>query len=137
MPLSYDFYSLSNFSPDSFSSLAEVLSPELIDKCLSESGVATLRKRRLPLDMMVWSIIGMSIFRDMPMRDIVNKLDILLPGNRPFVAPSAVVQARQRLGTEVIKKYSTKLNNSGISIHLTLTGAGSRYLVLMELCGEH
>ena len=72
MPLSYDFYSLSNFSPDSFSSLSEVLSPELIDKCLSESGVATLRKRRLPLDMMVWSIIGMSIFRDMPMRDIVN-----------------------------------------------------------------
>ncbi|NRA52512.1 MAG: transposase domain-containing protein, partial [Gammaproteobacteria bacterium] len=110
MPLSYDFYSLSNFSPDSFTSLSEVLSPELIDKCLSESGVATLRKRRLPLDMMVWSIIGMSIFRDMPMRDIVNKLDILLPGNRPFVAPSAVVQARQRLGTEAIKKifYQTQ-----------------------------
>jgi hypothetical protein len=60
--------------------------------------------------MMVWSIIGMSIFRDMPMRDIVNKLDILLPGNRPFVAPSAVVQARQRLGTEAIKKifYQTQ-----------------------------
>jgi IS4 transposase len=110
MPLSYDFYSLSTFSPDSFSSLSEVLSPELIDKCLRESGVATLRKRRLPLDMMVWSIIGMSIFRDIPMRDIVNKLDILLPGNRPFVAPSAVVQARQRLGTEAIKKifYQTQ-----------------------------
>ena len=53
--------------------------------------MATLRRRRLPLDMVIWSVIGMSIFRDMPMRDIVNKLDILLPGNRPFVAPSAVV----------------------------------------------
>jgi len=60
--------------------------------------------------MMVWSIIGMSIFRDMPMRDIVDKLDILLPGNRPFVATSAVVQARQRRSTEAIKKifYQTQ-----------------------------
>jgi len=52
----------------------------------------------------------MSIFRDMPMRDIVDKLDILLPGNRPFVATSAVVQARQRRSTEAIKKifYQTQ-----------------------------
>lgn len=37
------------------------------------------------------------------MSDIVNQLDIMLPGKRPFVAPSAVVQARQRLGAEVVK----------------------------------
>jgi IS4 transposase len=104
MPLNYDFHCLSTFSPESFSSLAEVLSPDLIEQCLQESGTVTLRKRRLSLEMMVWCVIGMSIFRKVPMSDIVNKLDILLPGNRPFVAPSAVVQARQRLGADAIKR---------------------------------
>lgn len=53
-------------SPEHFSSLADVLSPELIDKYLVHAGVATLRKRRLPLDMMVWSIVGMTLFRHIP-----------------------------------------------------------------------
>lgn len=104
MPLNYDLHCLSTFTPESFSSLADVLSPELIEQCLQESGTVTIRKRRLTLEMMVWSIIGMSIFRKVPMSDIVNKLDILLPGKRPFVAPSAVVQARQRLGADAIKR---------------------------------
>lgn len=104
MPLDYDFRSLEAFTSETFNSLSEVLSPDLIDQCLKESGVVTLRKRRLPLEMMVWSIIGMSMFRQLPMSDIVNQLDIMLPGKRPFVTPSAVVQARQRLGSEVVKR---------------------------------
>jgi len=38
------------------------------------------------------------------MSDIVNKLDILLPGKPPFVVPSAVIQVRQRLGSDAIKR---------------------------------
>lgn len=91
-------------APEDFSSLSEVLSPELIDTCLEEAGVATLRKRRLPLDMVVWAVVGMALFRHIPMGQIVNHLDIMLPGKRPFVAPSAVVQARQRLGVEPVKR---------------------------------
>lgn len=108
MPLDYDFHSLEAFTPEHFNSLSEVLSPDLIDKCLKESGIVTLRKRRLPLEMMVWSIVGMSIFRHLPISDIVNQLDIILPGKRPFVAPSAVVQARQRLGAEVVERIFNK-----------------------------
>jgi len=104
MPLDYDFHSMEAFTPEHFNALSEVLSPDLIDKCLKESGIVTLRKRRLPLEMMVWGIVGMSIFRHLPMSDIVNQLDIMLPGKRPFVAPSAVVQARQRLGAEVVER---------------------------------
>ena len=54
--------------------------------------------------MMVSSIVGMSIFRHLPISDIVNQLDIMLPGKRPFVAPSAIVQTRQRLGADVVKR---------------------------------
>lgn len=92
------------FSPEQFGSLSEVLSPELLSECLQRSGTVTLRKRRLPLEMMVWSVVGMALYRHLPMSQIVNQLDILLPGNRPFVAPSAVVQARQRLGEAPVRE---------------------------------
>ncbi|KMK88006.1 transposase for insertion sequence element IS4 [Pectobacterium atrosepticum ICMP 1526] len=85
------------------STLAEVLDPELVARCLEEAGTVTLRKRRLTTDMMVWCLIGIALERKEPLHQIVNRLDILPPGNRPFVAPSAVVQARQRLGSEAVR----------------------------------
>ncbi len=93
-----------DFSAEQFSTLSEVLNPELLTECLQKSGTVTLRKRRLPLEMMVWSVVGMALYRHLPMSQIVNQLDILLPGNRPFVAPSAVVQARQRLGEAPVRE---------------------------------
>ncbi|WCG82613.1 IS4 family transposase [Pectobacterium sp. A5351] len=88
-------------------SLGDFLDPELIARCLAESGVVTLRKRRLPLEMMVWCIVGMALERKEPLHQIVNRLDIMLPGNRPFVAPSAVIQARQRLGSDAVRRVFT------------------------------
>ncbi|MHA3450087.1 transposase domain-containing protein, partial [Yersinia enterocolitica] len=53
---------------------------------------------------MVWCIVGMALERKEPLHQIVNRLDIMLPGDRPFVAPSAVIQARQRLGSEAVRR---------------------------------
>ncbi|MHA6632301.1 transposase domain-containing protein [Citrobacter farmeri] len=44
------------FPPEEFSSLSNLLSPELIDECLTDAGIATIRKRRLPMEMMVWAV---------------------------------------------------------------------------------
>lgn len=104
MFLSQALERLHAFTPEQFNSLADVLSPGLIAECLQSHGAVTLRKRRLPMEMMVWSVVGMALFRHLPMHQVVNQLDIMLPGKRPFVAPSAVVQARQRLGDEVIRE---------------------------------
>lgn len=104
MQLSQALDAISHVTPEQFASLADVLSPELIEQCLQETGNVTLRKRRLPMEMMIWSVIGMALFRHLPMSQIVNQLDIMLPGDRPFVAPSAVVQARQRLGAPAVQK---------------------------------
>ncbi|GAA5215583.1 hypothetical protein GCM10025776_12720 [Corallincola platygyrae] len=92
---------LNSFSAEQ---LSDVLSPELLEECLKESGAVTLRKRRLPLEMMVWTVVGAALFRHMPMSQVVNQLDILLPGKKPFVAPSAVTQGRQRLGEKAVQK---------------------------------
>lgn len=95
---------LHHFTPEQFNNLADVLSPDLIATCLQNTGTATLRRRRLPMETLVWCLIGMALYRHIPMGQLVNQLDILLPGNRPFVVPSAVVQARQRFGEEAIKQ---------------------------------
>lgn len=88
----------------SFEKYSEILSPELIEKGFKQAGVATIRKRRLPLETVLWSIVGMSLFRQRSVWDISTQMDIMLPDKKPLVAPSAVVQARQRLGSEAVKQ---------------------------------
>lgn len=86
-----------------FQNLAEILSPEIISAGLKENGIATIRKRKLPMENMVWAIIGMALFRKFPMRQLLNQLDIILPNGMPYVASSAVTQARKKLGSKVIE----------------------------------
>lgn len=84
-------------------SLGSLLDPALVEQALEKAGVATLRKRRLPLETMLWCVIGMALFRRMSAWDVASRMNIMLPGQRPLVAPSAVVQGRQRLGHEAVK----------------------------------
>jgi hypothetical protein len=86
-----------------FQNLAEILSPEIISTGLKENGIATIRKRKLPMENMVWAVIGMALFRKFPMRQLLNQLDIILPSGMPYVASSAVTQARKKLGSKVIE----------------------------------
>lgn len=86
-----------------FSSLADVLEPDIIQSCLDSNGVATLRKRKLPMDAMVWAVIGMALFRTESVRQLINKLDIVLPQEVDYVARSAVTQARKKLGSDVVR----------------------------------
>jgi len=70
---------------------------------LTHSRTSFLPRRRMPMERLVWAIIGMAMFRHVPMTQLVNQLDILLPGERPFVVPSAFLQARQKLGDKSIE----------------------------------
>ncbi|MCX2793271.1 transposase domain-containing protein, partial [Vibrio sp. Sgm 5] len=102
--------SLANdFVPDSESlgKLSDILPTEFINQCLEQAGIATIRKRRLPLDMMVWVVLGMAFYRDESVWDITSNMQLMLPGKRPLVAPSALVQARQRLGSDAVKQVFT------------------------------
>ncbi|MVW87129.1 IS4 family transposase [Pseudomonas sp. PB101] len=91
-------------TPNSIEGLDSLLDPSLVEQALEQAGVATLRKRRLPLEMMLWCVISMAFFRRMSAWDVVSRMNIMLPGQRPLVAPSAVVQARQRLGCEAVRQ---------------------------------
>jgi hypothetical protein len=80
------------------------LDPEWIDEALTATGTATIRRRRLPAEQVIWLVIGMCIFRDLSMRELVATMDLALPGSRGVrVAPSSIVQARERLGDEPLR----------------------------------
>jgi len=80
------------------------LDPEWIDEALQATGTATIRRRRLPAEQVIWLVIGMCLFRDLSMRELVATLDLALPGSRGIrVAPSSIVQARNRLGDEPLR----------------------------------
>ncbi|WP_298683891.1 IS4 family transposase [uncultured Thiothrix sp.] len=88
----------------SFENLSAFLDPSIIEQSFETAKVATLRKRRLPLESVLWLVIGMSLFRQQSVWDIAKQLEIMLPGQRPLAAPSALVQARQRLGAEAVQQ---------------------------------
>ena len=50
-----------------FEDLSDLLSPELVQACLAETGSVSLRRRRMPMERVLWAIIGMSLFRHVPM----------------------------------------------------------------------
>jgi hypothetical protein len=84
--------------------LDSLLDPSLVEQALEQAGVATLRKRRLPLDMMLWCVISMVFFRRMSAWDVDSRMNIMLPGQRLLVAPTALVQAIQRLVSESVRQ---------------------------------
>jgi hypothetical protein len=69
-----------------------------IEEALSWAGTATIRRRRLPAEQVVWLVIAMGLFRDQPIERIVDSLDLAIPDKRDtLVAKSTITQARQRL----------------------------------------
>ena len=87
-------------TPESFQNFARHLDTVWIEEALQSTDTATLRRRRLPAEQVVWLVIGMGLLRDRPIAEVVRQLDLVLPaanGTRSIV-PSTVVQARARVG---------------------------------------
>lgn len=87
-------------SPETFEDLRRNIDPEWIVQALEATGTATVRNRRLPAEQVVWLVIGMALFRNRSIQEIVNKLDLALPDVSLTVAPSSIVEARARLGAD-------------------------------------
>jgi hypothetical protein len=90
------------FTPEALPNLTKHFDPAWIEEALVSTGTATLRRRRLPAERTVWLILGMAIMRDWPVTEVAQQLELALPaadGTRS-VAPSALAQARARLGSE-------------------------------------
>lgn len=87
----------------SFEIFRESIDPAWIAAALEATGTATVRRRKLPAEYVVWLVIGMGLLHDRAITEVVRHLDLVLPtptGGRGTVSGSAVAQARTRLGPE-------------------------------------
>lgn len=91
-------------APEEVQSLADLLPHDLIQQAFSMTDTVTLRKRKLPLESMVWLVIGMAIFNNKPLSHIVNLMDIVDRTGRSFTAPSSVIAHRKTLGEDAIRE---------------------------------
>ena len=89
--------------PEQFETFRRHIDAAWIEEALTATGTATVRRRRLPVEEVVWVVLGMALFRDRPIEDVVSKLDLALPGSGGTVARSSVSQARSRLGSEPMR----------------------------------
>ncbi|MBK7535985.1 MAG: transposase domain-containing protein [Myxococcales bacterium] len=102
--------------PRGYPTFQRHLDPSWIEEALATTGTATLRKRRLPAERVVWLVIGMALLRDRPIAEVVRQLDLAMPSG-DVAGPSprgSVSQARTRLGP----------GSSGVAAERTATFAG-------------
>lgn len=89
---------------DSLTTFQTHLDPEWIEEALTATGTATLRRRRLPAEQVLWLVLGMAMMRNRPIDEVASKLDLALPdrADKPL-AKSSIVAARKRLGEEPVR----------------------------------
>jgi hypothetical protein len=80
------------------------IDPSWVEEALQATGAATVRRRRLPAERVAWLVIAIALFRNRPITEVADKLDLALPGERgPTASSSAITQARSRLGEEPLE----------------------------------
>ncbi len=86
--------------PD-FGTLSRNIDPQWITQALAATGTASVRKRKLPAQQVIWLVIALVMYRHQSITQVVADLDLALPDEvNPDIAKSALTQARQRLGQE-------------------------------------
>jgi hypothetical protein len=109
---------LDELGPEGIARFQESLDPDWIEAALAATGKASIRRRKLPAEQAVWLVLGMSLFADRSITDVVDHLDLVLPGV-DSLAPSSVPEARYRLGAEPMewlfhKVADTYANSPGL-----------------------
>jgi len=92
-------YVLEAQEPVDLNRLGEHLPYEWVENAVAATGTASIRRRRLPAEQVVWLVIALALYRHQSISEVVDDLDLALPAqDSSFVSRSAVAQARQRTG---------------------------------------
>jgi len=85
-------------APEDLSVFQKELPIDWIEQALKQTDKASIRRRKLPAELVVWLIVGIGLYRNRSISEVVAKLDLQLVNKLgETVAPSAIPQARQRL----------------------------------------
>ncbi len=61
----------------SLSQFSELIDLNWIEDCLDQTGKASIRKRKLPAEHVVWLVIGLALFRNQPIWYVVQQLQLV------------------------------------------------------------
>ena len=61
------------------SRLAEHLPYEWIERAVQVTGTASIRRRRLPAEQVVWLVIALAMYRHWSISEVLDSLDLALP----------------------------------------------------------
>ncbi len=103
------FLELANYAtPEALDGLKAHLKPDWIEEALCATGTASVRRRRLPAEQVVWLVIAMAMYRNQPIEAVVDLLGLALPDQKgTLMAKSAIAQARARLKDEALEYLFT------------------------------
>lgn len=106
-----DLGDLFNFSD--LSTFTQNIPIEWVASALDLSSQATIRRRRLPADQVLWLVVGMALFRDEPVHEVARRLNICAQGlaTDHLLARSGVTEARKRLGADPVEWLFRKTGN--------------------------
>src|SRR5256712_1047809 len=82
--------------PASFDQFSSAIDPQWIADALAATDTASVRRRKLPAEHVVWLVIGMGLFRDRSIAQVVHHLHLVVPtptGARRRLTHAAIVQA--------------------------------------------
>ena len=97
--------------PTSFDQFSAAIDPQWIADALAATDTASVRRCKLPAEHVVWLVIGMGLFRDRSIAQVVHHLDLVVPtptGARGRVTNAAIVQARDQLGAAPLAALFTQ-----------------------------
>lgn len=91
--------------PESLCTFQQSIPLEWVQQALELTNKSSIRRRKLPAELVVWLVVAMGLFRDRSIAEVVSKLDLSVQNAAgDTVAPSAIPQARQRLTYEPLAK---------------------------------
>lgn len=98
-----DMDELHSFSD--LSTFSQNIPVEWLESALQLSSKATIRRRRLPSDQVLWLVLGMALFRNEPVGEVARRLNICAQGlaGDSLLAKSGLSAARKRLGAEPVE----------------------------------
>lgn len=98
-----DLGELFNFSD--LSTFTQNIPVEWVESALHLSTQASIRRRRLPADQVLWLVLGMALFRDEPVHEVARRLNICAQGlaSEHLLARSGLTEARKRLAADPVE----------------------------------
>lgn len=88
---------------DRLAGLEQVIAPELVAQALAETNTANRRRCKISSAIMIWVVLAMGLFTDVPIRQ-VYKLTRRFRFGEKTPCRSALCQGRQRLGTAPLRR---------------------------------